>query len=75
VAVDEADTQTREWTYQVRGMTCAHCVAAVTEEVSAVPGAEGVEVDLDSGRLAVSGHDLNDEAIRAAVEDAGYSIA
>lgn len=73
--MNEAETQTRERTYQVRGMTCAHCVAAVTEHVRAVAGAEDVQVDLESGRLAVSGDGLDDGAIRAAVEDAGYSIA
>jgi copper chaperone CopZ len=50
-------------------------VAAVTEHVRAVAGAEDVQVDLESGRLAVSGDGLDDGAIRAAVEDAGYSIA
>ncbi len=39
---------TTVWT--VQGMTCSHCVAAVTEEVSAIPGVTAVEVDLESGR-------------------------
>jgi copper chaperone len=73
--VSEVDAGTEERTYRVTGMTCAHCVAAVTETVSAVPGAQDVDVDLDSGCLAVSGHGLDDDAIRAAVEDAGYAIA
>ena len=63
-----------EHIYKVEGMTCAHCVAAVTEEVGRIPGAEHVEVDLDSGRLAVSGEEVATDAVRAAVEEAGYSL-
>jgi copper chaperone CopZ len=69
-----SEGSTRELTYQVKGMTCSHCVAAVTEKVSAVPGTAGVEVDLDSGRLALRGAAVDDDAIRAAVEAAGYSL-
>jgi copper chaperone CopZ len=64
-----------EHTYTVEGMTCAHCVAAVTEEVSRLPGAEHVEVDLDSGTLAISGENIDSAEVRAAVEEAGYSLA
>ncbi len=64
-----------EHTYKVEGMTCAHCVAAVTEEVSRIPGAEHVEVDLDGGTLAVSGEGIDTADVRAAVEQAGYSLA
>jgi copper chaperone CopZ len=60
-------------TYEVSGMTCEHCVAAVVEEVGAAPGVQGVDVDLDSGRMVVSGTDIDDATIRAAVEEAGYS--
>jgi copper chaperone CopZ len=62
-----------EQTYRVAGMTCAHCVAAVTEEVGRIPGAEHVEVDLDSGTLAIRGEIAMDD-VRAAVEEAGYSL-
>ena len=63
-------------TYTVVGMTCGHCVNAVTEEVSAVPGVSTVDVDLESGGLTVSGDAPVDEAaVRAAVEEAGYSLA
>lgn len=63
-------------TYTVVGMTCAHCVASVTEEVSEVPGVEAVQVDLDSGAVAVtSNQPVSAEAVRAAVEDAGYQLA
>jgi copper chaperone len=60
--------------YSVKGMTCEHCVRSVTEEVSDVSGVEGVDVDLDSGRLVVRG-DVADEAVRAAVSEAGYEVA
>jgi copper chaperone CopZ len=59
--------------YTVKGMTCEHCVLSVTEEVSEVPGVENVDVDLGSGRLVVLG-DVADEAIRAAVAEAGYEV-
>jgi copper chaperone CopZ len=56
-------------------MTCGHCVAAVTEEVSAVPGVTGVEVDLGSGRVTVTADaDPAPEAIAAAVDEAGYTL-
>ena len=62
---------TRE--YIVEGMTCEHCVRSVTEEVSEVAGVESVDVELASGRLAVTG-DPSDEAVREAVADAGYAV-
>ncbi len=61
-------------TYTVSGMTCEHCVRSVTEEVSEVPGVEAVEVDLASGRLVVRGDGVEDDAIRAAVDEAGYAL-
>ncbi|GAA3786255.1 heavy-metal-associated domain-containing protein [Sphaerisporangium flaviroseum] len=63
-------------TYTVTGMTCGHCVSSVKEEVGEVPGVTGVEVDLGSGRVEVSGSGtLDDAAIRAAIEEAGYQVA
>jgi copper chaperone len=62
-------------TYTVTGMTCSHCVSSVREEVSEVEGVTDVDVDLASGRLTVSGSDVSDKAIAAAVADAGYSVA
>lgn len=62
-------------TYTVPGMHCAHCEAAVKQEVSAVAGVEEVEVDLDSKLVTVSGGQLDDAALRAAVEEAGYEVA
>lgn len=60
-------------TYAVSGMTCGHCVASVREEVGALTGVTHVDVDLASGRLAVSGTDVADAAVIAAVAEAGYS--
>ncbi len=62
-------------TYTVEGMTCRHCVASVQEEVGEVPGVQDVAVDLASGRVDVTGSDIDDAAVRAAVEDAGYRVA
>lgn len=61
--------------YTVKGMTCEHCAASVTEEVEQVKGVTGVAVDLQAGRVAVSGDGFSDEAIRAAVDEAGYEVA
>lgn len=61
-------------TYTVSGMTCAHCVASVTEEVSEVPGVEQVDVALETGRVTVTGEGVSDDAVRAAVEEAGYAV-
>jgi copper chaperone CopZ len=62
--------------YTVVGMTCGHCVSAVTEEVSQVPGVTGVDVDLASGALTVTtAAPVDDRAVRAAVEEAGYEVA
>jgi copper ion binding protein len=64
---------TSVWT--VQGMTCAHCVAAVTEEVSAIPGVSDVAVDLDSGRVTVTADtDPTTDAVAAAVDEAGYTL-
>ena len=60
--------------YTVTGMTCAHCVASVTEEVQEVPGVEDVQVVLESGALTVTGT-VDDAAVKAAVEEAGYQLA
>ena len=63
-------------TITVTGMTCGHCVAAVQEEVGRLPGVQGVEVDLASGRVTVeSDAPLADEVLAAAVDEAGYEVA
>jgi copper chaperone len=62
-------------TYTVVGMTCAHCVQAVTTEVSALPGVDSVLVELDSGALTItSSTHLDETAVRAAVDEAGYEL-
>jgi copper chaperone len=62
-------------TYTVAGMTCSHCVAAVTEEVTSIPGVTDVAVDLASGAVTISSQTPVDEpAVRAAVEEAGYEL-
>ncbi|KGN40931.1 heavy-metal-associated domain-containing protein [Knoellia aerolata] len=67
-------SSTNTWT--VTGMTCGHCVASVTEEVSEIAGVESVDVDLATGAVTVtSTTPLEDDAVRAAVEEAGYQLA
>jgi copper ion binding protein len=62
-------------TYQVKGMTCSHCVNAVSTEVGALPGVTAVEVDLESGAVTVtSERPLSTDAVRGAVEEAGYQL-
>ena len=61
--------------YVVPGMHCSHCEAAVRAEVSAVPGVESVEVDLETKRVDVTAEPLDDAAIRTAIEEAGYEAA
>ncbi len=66
-------TTTETWT--VQGMTCGHCVSSVTEEVGELPGVTDVQVDLASGRVTVtSDAPLPGDRVRAAVEEAGYSV-
>jgi len=62
--------------YRVVGMTCDHCVRAVRNEVSAVPGITSVEVDLASGTMTIEADaPVDDKAVIAAVEEAGYEVA
>jgi copper chaperone len=61
--------------YKVKGMTCGHCVAAVTEEVGAIEGVTDVKVDLTSGVVTVaSTAPLDDQTVRDAVDEAGYEV-
>ena len=56
-------------------MTCEHCVRSVTEEVQELPGVQVVSVDLATGRLTIeSSGQLPDEAVHAAVAEAGYDV-
>ena len=63
-------------TFTVTGMTCGHCVASVTEEVQEIPGVDHVDVVLETGAVTVtSAEPVDDAAVRAAVEEAGYQLA
>ncbi|NJQ04613.1 heavy-metal-associated domain-containing protein [Streptomyces lonarensis] len=63
-------------TYQVTGMSCGHCEKAVSEELSALPGVSSVTAKADTGLVTVeSTEPLTDEAVRAAVDEAGYEVA
>ena len=63
----------------VAGMTCSHCVASVTEELTAIDGVENVTVDLNAGGMSrVTIHSaapIDSDAVKAAVEEAGYTVA
>ena len=65
-------TSTATLTFVVPGMSCGHCVAAVTEEVAALPGVTDIAIDLDTKAVVVHGAALDDSAIRAAIVEAGY---
>lgn len=60
-------------TYQVPAISCGHCVATIEGGVGPLPGVEKVDVDLDTKSVTVVGGD--DDAIRAAIDDAGYEVA
>jgi copper chaperone len=65
-------------TYQVAGMTCGHCVAAVQEEVAAIPGVRSVQVDLVADGVSTvtvtAESPITVDAVRDAVDEAGYSL-
>lgn len=61
-------------TYTVDGMTCDHCVNAITGEVEKVAGVVGVAVDLQTKSVEVTGETLDDATIREAIDDAGYTV-
>ena len=63
-------------TYTVTGMTCGHCVAAVTEELSALDGVSAVAVDLDTGAVQVtSAAPLAHDVVAEAIDEAGFALA
>ena len=64
-----------ESTYAVPGMRCGHCERAVSAELEQVAGVEFVDVDLETKLVTVRGSNLEDSALRAAIEDAGYVAA
>jgi copper chaperone CopZ len=62
-------------TYVVPGIHCDHCRAAIAADVGAVPGVAAVDVDLDAKRVTVTGSELDDGVLRAAIDEAGYDVA
>jgi len=66
---------TSEKTYTVTGMTCGHCELSVREEVEELAGVESARADHTSDTLVVHGNDVDDEAVRSAVAQAGYEVA
>ncbi|MBI0294704.1 heavy-metal-associated domain-containing protein [Streptomyces sp. PRKS01-29] len=64
-----------EFRYTVTGMSCGHCVASITEEVTQVPGVRDVSVDLPRNEVTVRGTTVDDERVRAAIAEAGYGVA
>ena len=65
----------QELSYTVSGMSCAHCTAAVTEEVEQVSGVSAVEVDLETKLVVIRGEGIADDAVREAIRQAGYDPA
>jgi copper chaperone CopZ len=62
-------------TYTVSGMTCGHCVNAVTSEIKQLDGVSDVQIDLASGAVTVTSEaPLDDAAVGAAVDEAGYQV-
>jgi copper chaperone CopZ len=69
-------TTSTSQTFTVTGMTCGHCAASVTEEISEIEGVENVDVVVETGAVTVtSASPLDESAVRAAVEEAGYALA
>lgn len=67
---------TFQQTFEVTGMTCGHCVAAVEEEVGAIADVTDVAVDLATGRVTVgSGREVTAAEMAAAIDEAGYRLA
>ncbi len=61
--------------YTLPGMHCGHCEAAVTGELSGVAGVADVTVDLDRKLVTVTGESLDDTALHAAIDEAGFEVA
>jgi copper chaperone len=64
-----------ELTYTVPAMHCGNCTAAVEREISQVQGVVSVAADLETKQVVVRGEQLDDGAIRAAIDEAGYAAA
>ena len=61
--------------FNVPGVSCGHCRSAIESEVATVSGVESVEVDLDAKTVTVRGEPLDEQAIVAAIDEAGYEVA
>jgi copper chaperone len=72
VNTSSVTTDAQEQTYLVAGMSCGHCKVAVTDEVSRVAGVDTVDVDLDTKLVRVQGTDVDEAAVVAAIDEAGY---
>ncbi|MFJ8826440.1 heavy-metal-associated domain-containing protein [Streptomyces sp. NPDC102467] len=73
-AADSAEESTTA-VYQVKGMSCGHCEGAVTAELSELAGICSIQADAASGQVTVvSAAPLDEEAVRAAVDEAGYEL-
>ena len=69
-------TQTaQQLTYSVPDVSCGHCRAAISAEVEKLPGIASVEVDLQAKRVTVVGGEVDDAAIRGAIDEAGFDVA
>ena len=66
---------TENLTFEVPTMSCGHCVSAITAEVTQVPGVADVAINLDTKAVVVTGDGLDDSAIRAAIEEAGFEVS
>jgi copper chaperone len=62
-------------TYSVPKIHCAHCAESIKEEISEVQGVDTVDVDVDTKVVTISGEALADDALRAAIREAGYEAA
>ena len=64
-----------EIVHSVPGMSCAHCERAVSAELQDVSGVESVDIELERKLVTIRGASLDDSALRAAIEEAGYEVA
>jgi copper chaperone len=65
----------QQLTYSVPDVSCGHCRAVITAEVEKVPGVASVDVDLQAKRVTVAGERVDDTAVRAAIDEAGFEVA
>jgi copper chaperone len=68
------DSADQRWLLEVPGMTCAHCESAVREELGALSGVAGVEVDIEAKTVVVIGRDLESAALHGAIDEAGFEV-